>query len=109
MDGGGTWSITSDGNEVSVRIPHMDVKPLTPLEHLLDRMSSLLTAEMARELVDFRYDAETQAKIAELADKANQGSLTAQEREQYAQYIEVGDLIGILIARARKLLREQAA
>jgi hypothetical protein len=87
----------------------MDVKPLTPLEHLLDRMSSLLTPEMARELVEFRYDAPTQAKIAELAGKANEGTLTLQEREQYAQYVEVGDLIGILIARARKLLREQAA
>ncbi len=87
----------------------MDVKPLTPLEHLLDRMCSLLTPEMARELVDFRYDTQTQAKISELADKANEGLLTPQEREQYAQYIEVGDLIGVLIARARKLLREQAA
>jgi len=87
----------------------MEVKPLAPLEHLLDRMTSLLTPQMAEELVKFRYDVETQARVSELAKKANDGTLTAEEREQYSQYVEVGDLIGIMMARARKFLREQAA
>lgn len=87
----------------------MNVKPLSPVEYLLDRMSSLLAPELARELAAYRYDAETQARISELAEKANEGRLTAEEREQYAQYIEVGDLIGIVKARANKVLREHVA
>jgi hypothetical protein len=67
-----------------------------------------LTPDMARALVDFRFDAETQARVAELAEKANEGQLTDDERQEYAQYIEMGDLVGILQARARKVLRPQA-
>jgi hypothetical protein len=84
----------------------MDMTPLIPLAQLMERTSGLLTPEIARELVEFRYDVQTQARISELAEKANEGLLTPQEREQYSLSIEVGDLIGIMIARARKLLRE---
>jgi len=85
------------------------VKPLTQLERFLDRITSRLTPEDARELVDFRFDSATQAYLAELAEKANEGSLTEEERGDYTQYIEVADLIGILQARARGILRQHGA
>jgi hypothetical protein len=84
----------------------MVAKALTQLERFLDPLTHRLTPEIAREWLDFRYDPATQAHLAELADKANDGSLTDDEREEYAQYVEVGDLIGILQARARNVLRQ---
>jgi hypothetical protein len=62
----------------------MEVKPLAPLEHLLDRLVALLTTQMAKELEDFRYDAQTQARISELAKKANEGTLTSGARAIFA-------------------------
>jgi hypothetical protein len=85
----------------------MVVKAFSQLEQFLAPLASLLTPEVARALVAFRFDAETQARVAELADKANEGLLSEDERQEYAQLIEMGDLIGILQARARKFLRQQ--
>jgi hypothetical protein len=85
----------------------MVVKAFGQLEQFLTPLMDRLTPDMARALVDFRFDAETQARVAELADKANEGQLTEDERQEYAQYIEMGDLVGILQARARKVLRRQ--
>jgi hypothetical protein len=83
----------------------MVVKALNQLERFLDPLSNRLTPEIAREWINFRYDAATEARLAELAERANEGLLTDQEREEYAQYVEIGDLIGILQARARGVLR----
>jgi hypothetical protein len=85
----------------------MVVKAFEQLEQLLTPVTDLLTPEAAQVLVDFRFDAATQARVAELADKANEGLLTDTERQEYAQYIEMGDLVGILQARARNVLRRQ--
>jgi hypothetical protein len=86
----------------------MVVKAFTQLEQFLAPVTDLLTPEVARVLVEFRFDAATQTRVAELADKANEGLLTDDERMEYAQFVEMGDLVGILQARARKVLRRQA-
>jgi hypothetical protein len=85
----------------------MVAKALTQLERFLDPVSELLTPEIARQWLNFKYDAATQSHLAELAEKANEGSLTEAEREQYAQYVEIGDLIGILQARAHGVLNRR--
>ena len=84
----------------------MVAKALNQLERFLDPLSNRLTPEIAQEWIDFRYDAATEARLDELAEKANEGLLTDQEREEYAQYVGIGDLIGILQARARGVLRQ---
>jgi hypothetical protein len=85
----------------------MVVKAFSQLEHFLAPVADLLTPEIARKLVEFRFDSETQARVAELADKANEGLLSPDERQEYAQFVEMGDLVGILQARARNVLRQQ--
>jgi hypothetical protein len=80
--------------------------------HVADRMlrpvTDCLTPEVARRIVDARLDAETQARIDELAAKANRGTLTDEEREEYAEFVEYIDLIGIIKAKARLLLKQRA-
>jgi len=71
---------------------------------MLQPVTDCLTPEVARRIVDAHLDAGTQAKIDELAGKANRGTLTPEEREEYAQFVEYIDLLGIIKARARLLL-----
>ena len=74
------------------------------LDQLLDPFSRCLTVEVARALVDLRADAESQARIEELADKSTEGTLTPEEREEYEAYVWGGTLIGLLQAKAGALL-----
>lgn len=90
------WSMT---NGEGVRV----------LDRLLDPLSRCLTSESARAVVALRADAAAQARIAELAEKCNEGVLTPVERREYEVYVQVGDVISILQAKARLLLRQQTA
>ncbi|HEY5233311.1 MAG TPA: hypothetical protein VIK35_07260 [Verrucomicrobiae bacterium] len=45
-----------------------------------------------------------QACVEKLAEKCNEGKLTANERAEYDAYVQAGTLIGILQAKARRIL-----
>lgn len=74
------------------------------LDRLLDPLTEALTPAAARALAGFRADAATQARVAELAEKCNEGQLSAAEREEYEAYVQAIDLIAVLQAKARRLL-----
>lgn len=75
---------------------------------VLERMlEPVLTEEFARYLVGLRADLATQARVDELADKANEGLLTREERDEYDAYITANDIIAILQAHARRALRRR--
>jgi hypothetical protein len=76
-------------------------------ERMLQPVTDCLTPAVARRIVDARLDADTQARIDELAQKANQGTLSAHERDEYAEFFEYIDLVGIIKAKARLLLRQR--
>ncbi len=50
-----------------------------------------------------------EARLDELAEKCNEGRLTAAEQEQYEAYVEAIDLVSILQAKARRILVEASA
>ncbi len=75
------------------------------LDRLLDPVARLLTPEVARKLVDLRFDSVAQARIDKLARKCNEGQLTESERREYESYVSAIDLIAILQAKARALLK----
>lgn len=79
------------------------------LDRFLDPFGAFLTPEVARRLVNFRVDEQTQARIDELADKCNEGQLTSAEREEYDTYISVIDFITVLQAKARTVLEQSMA
>lgn len=74
------------------------------LDHLFDSFSACLTPATAKRIVAFRADATAQTRIAELAEKCNQGELTTLERREYEGYVRAIDFISILQAKARKTL-----
>jgi hypothetical protein len=79
------------------------------LDRLLDPLGRILTAEVAEQLVQIRFDRQAQARIDRLARKCNEGKLTDEERSEYETYVHTIDFIAILQAKARALLKQSTA
>ena len=76
----------------------------TPLDGLLESLSQCLDAESARRIVEFHVDSKVQASIDELAEKANEGLLSEEERSRYEAAINAADFVALLRLKARKRL-----
>jgi hypothetical protein len=74
------------------------------LDRLLEPVGRCLSETAARELADLRADEETQAYVRELAEKCNEGTLSAQERAEYEAYVMAAHIVAILQAKARARL-----
>jgi hypothetical protein len=74
------------------------------LDRLLDAVGRCLSVEAARELAGLRADEDTQAKVRELAEKCNEGTLSAEERAEYEAYVMAANIVAILQAKARARL-----
>jgi hypothetical protein len=77
------------------------------LDRFLEPVRQFLTPDLARQLADFRADAEIQARVDELARKCNEGLLTASEQAEYEAIVEEADLIALLQAKARAFLADR--
>lgn len=82
--------------------------PIPVLDRLLDPLTGCLTPKVAERIVNLRLDSQSQAELDELADKANAGELTSEERALYEEYVEAIDFVGIFQAKARTVLARQA-
>lgn len=78
------------------------------LDRLLEPLGRCLTVHSARKVVNLRADPAAQARIADLADKCNEGRLSPKERAEYELYVSTGTFIATLQAKARALLAEHA-
>ncbi|HEY6292107.1 MAG TPA: hypothetical protein VI455_11195 [Terriglobia bacterium] len=74
------------------------------LDGLLDPLSRCLDTESARRLAEFRADPEVLARIDTLAERANDGTLSDDERGEYEVLINAADLIAILQLKAQRQL-----
>ena len=77
------------------------------LDRLVDPVVRTLTPDVAKAIVELRADPELQARMDELADKSNEGTLTPDEREEYETNIRFGNFIAIIQARARRMLKRR--
>jgi hypothetical protein len=87
----------------------MAISMNSALDRLLEPLTDCLTPDVARRIVAFRADAETQHRVDELAAKANEGTLTEAEQAEYQSYVEAIDLVSILQAKARTVLGKFAS
>lgn len=62
-------------------------------------------ADMARALLRLKFSEAQNERMRELADKANRGTLSEDERERMESFRRVGNLLALLQARARLALR----
>jgi hypothetical protein len=75
------------------------------LDRLLEPLAGCLSPEVAAKVAELRADEAMQGRLDYLADRSNEGSLTEEEREEYAGYLHAIDVIAVLQAKARSQLR----
>ena len=78
------------------------------VDRLLDPVARSFTPAVAREIIKVRADSKTAARVAALAEKCNQGTLTDAERAEYEAAVAVGNFIAILQAKARRMLKSSS-
>jgi uncharacterized protein YnzC (UPF0291/DUF896 family) len=76
----------------------------TALDGLLDPLSRCLDAESARRVTELRIDPAVQARIDALAERANNGTLSDEERAEYEAFINAADFVSILKLKVRRHL-----
>jgi hypothetical protein len=76
------------------------------LDRFLDPVTACFTPQVAQRIAELQLDSELLSRIEQLAQKANDGTLTAAEDEEYKEYIEGGDMLALLQAKARRFLRQ---
>jgi predicted RNA-binding protein associated with RNAse of E/G family len=62
---------------------------------------AILSMEQVRQMAHLPVDSSLADRVDELAEKANEGLLTAEERAEYEAYIEANNLMAILQAEAK--------
>ena len=77
------------------------------LSQLLEPIGRMMPVKFAEDLAAMRATEEVQARINELAEKCNEGELTAEERAEYEAYVDAIDVISLLQAKARAVLAKQ--
>ena len=70
----------------------------------MEPLGRCLTPDSAREILSVRADETTQNRVEELAAKCDEGKLTPDEHAEYQLFVEVGDLVALLQAKARSYL-----
>jgi hypothetical protein len=68
----------------------------------------ILTPEQVHQIADYHADEELQDRIAQLAEKANEGELSDEERSEYEGYIHANRFVAILQAQARRRISSQS-
>ena len=79
------------------------------LDRLLEPVTDILTPEVAKGIADMHADPQLQARLDELATKSIEGQLTEAERQEYQDYVDAIDFIGIFQAKARAVLTRPAS
>ncbi len=81
---------------------------VSSLDQFLDPVDGCLTPQVAQRIIDWRPSEQLGRRIEELGRKANEGTLTREEDVEYRDYIDEGDVIALLQAKARHLLARSA-
>jgi hypothetical protein len=79
------------------------------MDRVLDPLADCLNREAALRIVELRIDPEIQARVDVLAERANEGELTPDERAEYLSYVEAADLLAIFKLKARRHLQANGA
>ena len=85
------------------------ITPAQFLGELVEPLGRALTPTSARAILADRAGEAAQHRIADLASRCNQGTLTPEEKAAYQFLVEVGDVMALLQTRARLYLSEHPA
>ena len=71
------------------------------MDRVLEPLVACLNREVALSILDLRIDPEIQARVEVLAERANEGRLSPDERAEYLSYVESADLLAIFKLKAK--------
>ena len=77
------------------------------LGRVIAPLGRCLTPAAANEILSLHSDQVARRRIEKLAAKCDAGALTPEERAEYELFVEVGDLVALLQAKARRYLAER--
>jgi hypothetical protein len=78
---------------------------LETLDRILDPIRECFTPEVAARIAALRADPTVQARLDLLAEKNNSATLLDDERAELQSYVQAGNLIAVLQAKARLVLQ----
>jgi hypothetical protein len=76
------------------------------LTRILQLDGDRLSPEKAQMVLSLDFPPADFARMQEFGEKATEGRLTPEEREQYETYVRMADVLAILKSRARLLLKK---
>ena len=80
----------------------------TTLSQFVDHLTEGFTPELARHFADLpKPNPEFQARLDDLAEKANEGTLTPDEAKRYDRYVEYMDFVALMRLKAKARARSQ--
>jgi hypothetical protein len=74
---------------------------MTVLDDILEPVTNAFSRDVAQALVNITAGQAAQARMADLAEKCNEGRLTPAEQTEYESYVHAVDMISVLQAKAR--------
>jgi hypothetical protein len=77
---------------------------ITALDRMLEPLSDCVNVEAAQRIVELRIGPDIQTRIAELADRSNEGLPTEDERAEYDSYVEGAEILSLIKLKARRHL-----
>jgi hypothetical protein len=79
---------------------------LPTIERMLEPLTACLTPEVAQRIVDLRLDdPSTLERLDYLREKANEGTLSEEERAEYEGFVAGNDLLMLIKDQARSVLQ----
>ncbi|MBI2478703.1 MAG: hypothetical protein HYV60_08740 [Planctomycetia bacterium] len=71
------------------------------LHRFLQQFTDTFTPELAEHFANLPPSPDLQARLDVLGEKANEGTLTDDERSEYATYVEAMDVVALLRVKSR--------
>src|SRR5262245_12888364 len=71
---------------------------------IIKSQKGAVSPEVARYLLSIEFGAADRKRMMELADQSEEGELTEEERAEFDSYLHIGNLLGMMQAKARVVL-----
>lgn len=86
----------------------LNLRGMNAMESMLASVTDTLEASALKALVEMRASTEAAERMQWLAERANEGLLTEEERHEYDSAISFGNFLGLLQSKARLKLKSAA-
>lgn len=86
----------------------LNLRSMNAMESMLASVTDTLEASALKALVEMRASTEAAERMQWLAERANEGLLTEEERHEYDSAISFGNFLGLLQSKARLKLKSAA-